>query len=145
MPADHWRPKTRADCKLVPRPCPFVGCRHNLTIDVTPNGSIRWRQPDNWQASFDGRDNCALDVAARGPHKLEEIALLVGVTRERVRQEINAACDRVKDKMIDSDDFDIQLDLTGYDESTEDAFLRSEGFDPANAMAKLKFRGHAPE
>lgn len=79
-------------------------------------------------------------MAARGPHKLEEIALLVGVTRERVRQEINAACESVKEHMIDSNDFDVQLDVEGYDESPEDQYIRSQRIAPGDAAAKLEFR-----
>lgn len=28
------RPRTRGDCFRLPRPCPFVGCRHHLYLDV---------------------------------------------------------------------------------------------------------------
>jgi DNA-directed RNA polymerase sigma subunit (sigma70/sigma32) len=39
------------------------------------------------QREADGaKDTCALDVAARGPSTLDEIAALLGLTRERVRQ-----------------------------------------------------------
>src|SRR5208337_2271584 len=38
---DYDRPATRADCSAVPRPCPFVSCRHNLYLDVSKDtGSI---------------------------------------------------------------------------------------------------------
>ena len=32
----HERPRTRGDCKNLPRPCPFIGCRHNLWMDILP-------------------------------------------------------------------------------------------------------------
>lgn len=28
------RPRTRGDCLTMPRPCPWVGCRHHLLLDV---------------------------------------------------------------------------------------------------------------
>ena len=35
------RPKTRADCIGDPRPCPWVGCKYHLFLDVIPKtGSI---------------------------------------------------------------------------------------------------------
>lgn len=39
---DQLRPKTRADCKNGPRPCPWVGCSHHLalTVDIE-RGSIK--------------------------------------------------------------------------------------------------------
>jgi DNA-directed RNA polymerase sigma subunit (sigma70/sigma32) len=30
--------------------------------------------------------SCSLDVADAGPHTLEEVSILLGITRERVRQ-----------------------------------------------------------
>ena len=98
-PEPDWRPQTRADCARVPRPCPYVGCRYNMTLDITPQGSIRWRLPDPWDDPASGRDTCALDMAERGPHTLEQIGDVMGVTRERVRQEIIAAFTHVKDDM----------------------------------------------
>jgi hypothetical protein len=36
------RPRTRAECKDGPRPCPWIGCRHHLAITVHPErGSIK--------------------------------------------------------------------------------------------------------
>lgn len=44
------RPKTRADCEGGVRPCPYVGCRFNLLIDVLDDGSFvinaKYRRPD---------------------------------------------------------------------------------------------------
>lgn len=77
-------PRTRADCVDGPRPCPFVGCRHNLYLDVTPNGSLKLNWPDlePWEL----QESCALDVADKGPQHLETIGRLLQLTRERVRQ-----------------------------------------------------------
>lgn len=78
------RPKTRADCANVPRPCPFVSCRHNLYLDVRDDGYLRVnfpdRQPDEMVAS------CVLDLAIDGPRTLDIIGALMGVSKERARQ-----------------------------------------------------------
>lgn len=34
------KPKKRSDCKNGPRPCPWVGCKWNMALDVTSSGSI---------------------------------------------------------------------------------------------------------
>jgi hypothetical protein len=76
------RPKTRGDCKGGIRPCPFVGCRFHLYLEVSHAGSVT--------VNFDGEvwdmgETCALDVADRGDHMLEEIANVLGCTREAIR------------------------------------------------------------
>jgi hypothetical protein len=43
---DACRPKTRADCADVPRPCPFVSCRWNLYLDVDNRGVVTIPRPD---------------------------------------------------------------------------------------------------
>ena len=54
-------PRTRGECP-VERPCPHTGCRYHLPTA------------------------CALDVADEGAHTLAEVADLLGISRERVRQ-----------------------------------------------------------
>lgn len=78
------RPRTRIDCEDVPRPCPYAGCIYHLYLDVTPRGSLLLNHPDlePWELT----ESCALDVADRGPHTLEEIGEILNVSRERVRQ-----------------------------------------------------------
>jgi hypothetical protein len=81
---ERLRPRTRGDCASVPRPCPWAGCRYNLFLDVSKAGSIRL----NWPGCDvdEMTESCALDVAERGPHTLEEIGQLLKMTREGVRQ-----------------------------------------------------------
>lgn len=84
-PSDVVRPKTRGDCRDGMRPCPFVGCRFSLYLDVNPEtGSIKFVFPtiEPWEMT----ESCALDVADRGGLTLEEIGLITNLTRERVRQ-----------------------------------------------------------
>lgn len=79
------RPKTRGECIDGPRPCPFVGCRHHLYLDVSETtGSIKINMPDlePWEVE----QSCSLDVADEGRHTLEEVGALINTTRERVRQ-----------------------------------------------------------
>lgn len=81
------RPRTRRDCELVPRPCPFVSCKWNLYLDVNPRtGSIKLNFPDIEPDEMPPESSCALDVADRGIDTLEEIGEALNLTRERIRQ-----------------------------------------------------------
>ena len=81
------RPCRRGDCFDMNglRPCPFVGCKHHLYLDVNPStGSITLNFPhlEPWQMTR----SCALDEADRGGLTLEEVGELTNLTRERIRQ-----------------------------------------------------------
>jgi len=79
------RPRKRADCAEGPRPCPYVSCKYNLYVDVNPRtGSVKMNFPDKelWELS----ETCALDVADRAGITLEEVGVIMNLTRERVRQ-----------------------------------------------------------
>ena len=78
------RPKTRGDCVDMPRPCPFVSCRHHLFLEANAAGSISF--PLGEVELEDMPESCSLDVADRGGVTLEEIGAILGVTRERIRQ-----------------------------------------------------------
>lgn len=99
-PAGAERPRTRGDCADGARPCPWVGCRHNLLIDVHPEtGSIQINafDPDAGEVDLDALpDTCALDVADRGGMTLEEVGARLGITRERARQVEQAALEKVR-------------------------------------------------
>lgn len=82
---DATRPKVRADCVEGPRPCPYVSCKYNLYVDVNPKtGSVKMNFPDKelWELA----ETCALDVADRQGITLEEVGVIMNLTRERVRQ-----------------------------------------------------------
>jgi hypothetical protein len=88
-PEHRRRPETRAEClpggRNAQRPCPYASCVHHLALDVNPrSGAIKQNFPDRevWELA----ETCALDVADRGGVTLEEVAALVNLTRERVRQ-----------------------------------------------------------
>ena len=78
------RPKTRGDCEFIPRPCPFVGCKYNLYLDVNPNtGRLKINSA---KPPWVMRESCALDIADRGEVTLEYVGGLINLTRERIRQ-----------------------------------------------------------
>lgn len=92
---DYWKPRTRAECRDMDRPCPFVSCKYHLYIDVHPvRGSIKLNFPDVevWEMT----DTCALDVADRGGITLEEVGEIMNLTRERVRQVETAGLSRLE-------------------------------------------------
>lgn len=77
-------PVTRGDCAGGPRPCPMVSCRHNLYLDVSPSGNVRLNFPDIPPEKM--LISCSLDLADEGPLTLDELAQVLNLTRERVRQ-----------------------------------------------------------
>ena len=82
---EYFRPMAREECANTERPCPFVSCKHHLYIDVHPvRGSIKINFPDLevWEMT----ETCALDIADRGGTTLEEVGVIMNLTRERVRQ-----------------------------------------------------------
>lgn len=82
---DEDRPRHRAQCTEVVRPCPWVSCKHHLYLDVNPEtGSIKLNFPD--LEVWEMKETCALDVADRGGITLEEVGEILNLTRERIRQ-----------------------------------------------------------
>lgn len=81
---DAQRPATREGCAGVPRPCPFVSCKHHLYLDVSRTGSIKLNFPD--LEPHELVESCSLDVAGRGGTTLQEVADIMNLTRERIRQ-----------------------------------------------------------
>lgn len=84
------RPRTRADCAAVERPCPWTGCRFNLYLDVKPQtGTIALNFPH--LEPDDMIESCALDVAERGAHTAQEISELLNVSHQRITQILDKA------------------------------------------------------
>ncbi len=82
---EYERPQSRADCKNMQRPCPFVSCRYHLYLEVNDDtGSIKLNFPDMELTEM--AETCALDVADKGGVTLEEIGEILNLTRERIRQ-----------------------------------------------------------
>lgn len=83
--AEESRPRTRGDCAGGERPCPWVSCRHHLYLDVNPRtGSIKLNFPHLEVDEIPV--TCSLDRADEGAVKLDIVAELMNVSRERVRQ-----------------------------------------------------------
>lgn len=93
------RPKTRGECKDGERPCPWVGCRHHLGIELMSSlesspkvrgRGLRVSATDEQivDGVVTGNESCSLDVAEREHDgmTLDEVGELMDVTRERVRQ-----------------------------------------------------------
>jgi len=97
-PIDVERPRVRGDCVGDPRPCPFVGCRHHLYLDVTQTGGIRLNFPDlePWELE----SSCSLDVAAERARSGEKVGALLNITRERVRQIEDAALLKIEPLLV---------------------------------------------
>jgi hypothetical protein len=99
----HERPKTRGDCENMPRPCPWLSCRHHLAlvVNVTRFSQQAVRSP--FAGVMEGdlsemKQTCSLDVADDGEHTLEEVADVMGVTRQRVEAIEHVAQQRAREK-----------------------------------------------
>lgn len=80
------RPRTRADCANVPRPCPFVGCRHNNYLEVLDGGMIKLNHAlDPWDVPPE--KSCSLDVAETdGGVDIRSTADAIGCSSTRIDQ-----------------------------------------------------------
>ncbi|MDX1469839.1 MAG: hypothetical protein R3258_10915 [Acidimicrobiia bacterium] len=96
------RPKTRADCINGPRPCPWLGCKYHLLLDVDDNGTIwihadanckrtipPWGKMDPEQEQelmslMDTHETCGLDLADEGGITAGEVAQTLGVGERRI-------------------------------------------------------------
>ncbi len=74
------RPETRGEClpggAYEARPCPYLACRHHLGVEVSSVGAL----------TETGAEACSLDLADEGERTLEEVAGMLAVSRERIRQ-----------------------------------------------------------
>ena len=81
------RPRVRGDCAAVPRPCPFLSCKHHLYLDVSRRtGAIKLNFPDIEPHELPADRSCALDVADELGATLDSVGEAINVTKERVRQ-----------------------------------------------------------
>jgi hypothetical protein len=110
---DADRPRTRGDCEAVARPCPYVGCRHHLYLDVLDTGNLKLNFPDLEPEEL--TESCSLDVADHGGARLEDVGALMNVTRERIRQLQDQAQDKLE-KRGKLDDWKGHVSAPGKDE-----------------------------
>ena len=88
------RPKLRSQCVDGPRPCPWVSCRYNLFLDIRSDGILRFNFPG--KEPHEVFHSCALDLAEDGLRTLEQVALLMGMSKERARQIEEVAFSKIK-------------------------------------------------
>ena len=102
------------------RPCIFVGCRPNLYLDVTGNGSIKMTRPELEPEEMRPTRSCVLDVAQTGVLTLDEAGWSLDVSRERIRQLEVGALDK----------YEAGLRAAGIEEDVIHDFPdREQGFD----------------
>lgn len=90
----YRRPITREECAQIPRPCPFIGCRHHLYLDETEAGNVYLNFPDT--PLLEMKHSCALDLADKGPWSLRETSQILGLTPERIRQIETGVIERLR-------------------------------------------------
>lgn len=83
------RPGTRGECVNGPRPCPWVGCKYHLWLNVGKRGHVTYRP------GSEGDDSCALDVADRGGVDGAGFARSMGISRARGDQIYQGALKKV--------------------------------------------------
>lgn len=96
----YWRPTERAECANVGRPCPYVGCRYHLYLEVHPqSGAIKVNaSTEPWEI----KRSCALDCADEGPATLETIAdAFGGVTPQCIQHILRRAVGKVRRALED--------------------------------------------
>lgn len=78
------------------RPCPFVACRYHLYLDVADDGAIIFNFPELEVDEM--LVSCALDFADRDEDivSLDEVAIVLNLTPERVRQISEEALKRLR-------------------------------------------------
>lgn len=119
VPRDPEAPRTRGDCDGMPRPCPAICCARNLLLDVNQKGfpvvdgktyqvSVTRDSDRGWldveeavfqalaNATEQGRETCADDIAERGGLTLAEVAEELGLTKERIRQIERGAVEKLR-------------------------------------------------
>jgi hypothetical protein len=97
------RPRTRAECCNVPRPCPFLSCPYHRYLSVNPqNGSIWLNCPD--VLPWEMQDSCLLDlIEQRGALTLAAVGKLHHLTKERMRQVEQAGLDKLRALYTEAD------------------------------------------
>jgi len=99
---NEGRPKTRGDCIDGPRPCPWISCRHHLAYEISFAGGLKEKFPGLELEQLP--QTCSLDVADQGESTLDDVAVLMNVVAERVRQIEEQALDSFKRALVFTED-----------------------------------------
>jgi len=95
---EGWRPTCRSECANVPRPCPYVGCKYNLFLDVNEsNGNIRlrWGHEDATKAPEEW--SCVLDVVHDHPEGIAPPDMKLNQTTANTHIIINGALAKLRE------------------------------------------------
>jgi hypothetical protein len=104
------------------RPCIFVGCRPNLYLDVTENGSLKFTRPELEPEQMRPTRSCVLDIANQGPLTLDDVGHAIDVSRERIRQiEVKAMVQQRSGLEASGIDEDMALDFPDREQGYENA------------------------
>lgn len=130
-------PRTWGECQeralgTPTNPCWYLRCRYNLLLDVSPDtGSYKVTWPDLTDGHYGDEyrelpaHTCALHEASQGGMTLDEVGLMLNVTRERVRQIETKALHALRelDALVravhDLDDAPLAIDVRNGDEIYE--------------------------
>lgn len=89
-------PTTRAHCRHIPRPCPFISCQYHLYIDVGLGGGLKLNRPDLEPWEMPPGASCVLDAADAGGLTSDDVGELMNLSRERIRQIEAAALPKLR-------------------------------------------------
>lgn len=95
VPADLTslaRPRNRSQCVGGARPCPWASCRYHLGVDWVGTGAIA-TFGESALVDLTLEQSCALDVADRGPHRVEDVGDVMNVSRALVSKLCISAAD----------------------------------------------------
>ena len=98
-------PTKRSECPE--GPCPWVRCRHHMAVDVGHDGSLAVLRPGPWPKAdlidsaatevASGRyETCSLRAAEDGPRGVEEIAAVIGMSRQQVAKDEQSALRKLR-------------------------------------------------
>ncbi len=80
------KPVVRADCIDESRPCPWLSCKYHVITAWHRLTLLKMSDREIENLIYTLPATCILDVADQGGATLKEIADVMGITRERVRQ-----------------------------------------------------------
>jgi hypothetical protein len=103
-------PATWGECQEPGKlPCPRYSCRYHLKFDINlETGALKDLYPD--QEWYEMPDTCALEVASRGPHKLQEVGAALSVVMEHARETLDDAIDEVAIKLENTQTMELGVD-----------------------------------
>lgn len=94
-PSDVVRPRTRGECRGGIRPCPWAACRFHLALHVSEKSGRLFEHPNPDALT----DTCCLDVADRGEATEDQIAALLGLSRQAVNLTVLTASEKLRHRL----------------------------------------------